>query len=330
MASASSISSLLNTENAQHPRGDSTHKPSKVSTESHRCGYVAIAGRPNVGKSTLLNALVGEHLSIVSPKVQTTRERVSGILSTNHYQILFTDAPGLIDPRYALQEAMRWEADRAIAEADVVTFVADITQPSSFSAGSLQDIRRPIPVIVLINKCDQGGERDIEEWTQRAKASGHEVVAISALTGFGLDTYLDRLIPQLPESPALFPGDDLATQSVRFFSTEFVRETCMEHLRDEIPYSIACVVEEFRENEDPVYIRMIIYAERESQKGIVIGRGGTTIKKIGGSARKKIEALIGRRVFLDLRVKVMPKWSRNRQHLARLGFKMYPASRHEA
>ncbi len=272
-----------------------------------RCGYVALAGRPNVGKSTLLNALIGEHLSIVSSKAQTTRERVSGILTTDDYQILFIDAPGLIEPRYELQEAMRWAAGAAIDEADVVAFIVDGTNPDT-----IPDLIDPATEARLI---------------EEVEARGWNVLAISATTGEGLDDLLGRIVPLLPEFPALFPVEDSATQSLRFFAEEFVRETCMETYRDEVPYSVICRVDEFREEQDPVFIRIIIYVEKESQKGIIIGRGGSAIKKIGEASRKKIEELIGRQIYLELRVKVLAGWRRKRARLRELGFALPPPSR---
>lgn len=294
-----------------------------------RCGYVALAGPPNVGKSTLLNALVGEHLSIVSSKAQTTRERVSGILTTEDYQILFIDAPGLIEPRYELQEAMRWAAGAAIDEADVVAFIVDGTKPDTIpdeESGDFAGIRS-VPMILTINKKDLIDPATEARLIEEVEARGWSVLAISATTGEGLDDLLARIIPLLPESPALFPVEDSATQSLRFFAEEFVRETCMETYRDEVPYSVICRVDEFREERDPVFIRIIIYVEKESQKGIIIGRGGSAIKKIGEASREKIEELIGRQIYLELRVKVLAGWRRKRERLRELGFALPPPSK---
>jgi GTP-binding protein Era len=302
-----------------------------VGTRSNgcRCGYVALAGRPNVGKSTLLNALIGEHLSIVSPKAQTTRERVSGILTTERFQIVFIDAPGLIEPRYALQEAMRWAAETALDEADVVAFIADATRPETLPDESLVDAlrSRSVPLVVAINKCDLIDDETQDRLLQRAGEIAGGALAISAVTGAGLDDLLDRLVPLLPESPPLYPLDDTATQPVRFFVQEFVRETCMELFRDEIPYSITCRVDEFREDQDPIFVRVMVYVERESQKGIVIGKGGSALKRVGEISRKKIEGFLGRHVYLELRVKVMPRWSRDRARLKQLGFRLPAGAR---
>jgi GTP-binding protein Era len=294
-----------------------------------RCGYVALAGRPNVGKSTLLNALVGEHLSIVSAKAQTTRERVSGILTTEGYQILLIDAPGLIEPRYQLQQAMRWAAGAAIDEADVVAFIVDGTKPDTMPDEERGDLARvrSVPLIVAINKRDLLDSASEARLIEEIEARGWSAVALSAKTGEGLDDFLEVIVPLLPESPALFPEEDSATQSLRFFAEEFVRETCLETYRDEVPYSVMCRVDEFREDQDPVYIRVVIYVEKESQKGIVIGQGGSAIKAIGEASRVKIEDLIGRRVYLELRAKVLAGWRRKRKRLRQLGFALPPPAK---
>lgn len=294
-----------------------------------RCGYVALAGRPNVGKSTLLNALIGEHLSIVSSKAQTTRERVSGILTTDEYQILFIDAPGLIEPRYQLQEAMRWAADAALDEADVVALVVDGTKPDTIPDAESGDFvgSGTVPMIGVINKSDLLDTANEVRLVEALEARGWKAIALSAKTGEGLDDLLECIVPLLPESPALFPEEDTATQSLRFFAEEYVRETCMETYRDEVPYSVMCRVDEFREEQDPVFIRIVIYVEKESQKGIIIGRGGSAIKMIGEASRVKIENLIGRKVYLELRVKVLAGWRRKRARLRQLGFALPPPSK---
>ena len=281
-------------------------------TEPYRSGYIALVGKPNVGKSTLLNALVGEHLSIVTEKPQTTRERVSGIVSTETYQALFVDAPGFMAPRYALQEAMQTAATQALEEADVVAFVCDAARPSTLPdrAGDEGLARIHAPVIVALNKCDLVRAETISDLLARLEAAGWQPLAISATTGAGLGEFMQWLVARLPESPPLFPVEDSAVQPLRFFAGEYVRETCLELFRDEVPYSIVCRVDEFRESDDPVFIRVFIYVERESQKGILIGKGGLTIKRVGELSRKKIEGLVGRRVYLELRGKVIPVWRR--------------------
>ncbi len=298
------------------------------SSEPYRCGYVALAGQPNVGKSTLLNALVGTHLSIVTPKAQTTRERIAGLVTTDAYQILFIDAPGLIEPRYALQEAMRLAAAAALEEADVITYVVDATRPGTFPDKEIVNVLTSfaVPGLVAINKSDLVESTEQANLMRQAEVSGFPTHAISAVNGSGLNRLVRTLVPLLPESPPLFPADETATQPVRFFAQEFVRETCMELLREEVPYAITCQVDEFREDRDPIYVSVVIYVERESQKGIVIGKGGSSIKQIGRLSRLKIEDLIGGKVYLELRVKVLQDWRRKRARLERLGFRLPPSN----
>lgn len=297
------------------------------SPDSHRCGYVALAGRPNVGKSTLLNALVGQHLSVVSPKAQTTRDLISGIVSTEEYQIVFLDAPGLFEPRTPLQEAMRWAAQQALEESDAVVLVSDATRPSTLPGAEMEELSDAggRGLVVAVNKADQADADTVSRLVSQVQLKGYRTVATSATQGTGLAELVEMVISLLPESPPLFPAEYSATRPVRFFAQEFVRETCMERFRDEIPYGIACRVDEFREEQDPVYVAITIFVERESQKGIVIGRGGAAIREVGRTSREKIEGLIGRPVYLDLRVKVLAGWSRKRNRLRQLGFRLPPA-----
>jgi GTP-binding protein Era len=275
-----------------------------------------------VGKSTLLNALVGDHLSIVTEKPQTTRERVNGIVTTDTYQALFVDAPGLMEPRYALQEAMQMAAAKALEEADVVAYVCDATRPGTLpDPAAAQELERlGVPIIVALNKTDLVTSVTLSNLLARNDLADRESLAISAATGAGLSEFMARVSACLPESPPLFPVEDSATQSLRFFTEEYVRETCLELFRDEVPYSVVCRVDEFRESGDPIFIRVVIYVERESQKGILIGKGGLAIKRVGELSRRKIENLVGGRVYLELQVKVIPSWRRKRDKLKRLGF----------
>jgi GTPase len=274
-----------------------------------RCGTIALAGRPNVGKSTLLNALVGEHLAIVSPKPQSTRLPVVGLLTKGDTQYIFTDSPGLLEPEYQLHEAMRAAALRAINEAEVIAYLhplAEYPAPPLHTVAGLA--RRPrAPVLTVYTKADLAVPRS-------------DVLSVSAARGEGLDGLLDALRDRLPAGPFHYDPDELATQPMRFFAAEFIREAAFEQLHEELPYSVAAEIDEFREGAEPVYIRAVLYVERESQKGIVIGEGGRTIKALGAAARAKIEALLGQRVFLDLHVKVLPKWRRDELTLKRLGY----------
>jgi GTPase len=295
---------------------------------------VAFAGKPNAGKSTLMNRILGEKLSIVSHKPQTTRDRVVGLRTTDQTQMILLDTPGLLDPAYPLQEAMKDTALRVLAEADVIVYVADATQGEPPPVEKAAGLDRPprATVIVALNKLDllrPGWKRDAAGsgaggTPEPGNATKHRepslVLAVSALTGEGVQDLIGGIEQLLPESPFLYPADEISTQPVRFFAAELVRETVLEQLRDEIPYSVACEIEEFREDRSPRFIRAVIYVERESQKGIVVGAKGAAIKKIGEQSRKKIEAFIGERVYLELHVKVLPNWRRDRAALSRFGY----------
>ena len=285
-----------------------------------RAGIVTVVGKPNAGKSTLLNRIVGEKLAIVSEKPQSTRDRVVGIRTTDDTQMVVLDTPGLLNPRYELHRAMRTTALRALAHADVIVYLADATErvpPSLMEAAELTSTPRA-PVILAMNKVDalRAVERDeLRELVPEARF-------ISALSGEGVDELLTELRHALPESPFLYPEDEISTASVRFFVSELVRETALEQLDEEVPYSLACVVEEFRESSAPVYIRTVLYVERESQKRILIGAGGQRIRDIGRAARIKVEQLVGASVYLDLWVKVLPNWRKSDSALRRFGYRL--------
>jgi GTPase len=280
-----------------------------------RCGTVVLAGRPNVGKSTLLNALVGEHLAIVSGKPQSTRLPVIGLVTRGETQFIFTDSPGLLEPEYQLHEAMRAAAARAIQDADVVAYLHPLAEfPAPEFASVARLARAPRAAILTVYT-----KADVVAAAQRPALPADAVLA-SAVTREGLDGLLDALSARLPEGPFLYDPEEMATQPLRFFAAEFVREAAFEQLEQELPYSVAVEIDEFREGQDPAYIRAVIYVERESQKGIVIGDGGRTIKALGAAARAKIETLMGRHIFLELHVKVLPKWRRRDTSLRRLGY----------
>jgi GTPase len=285
-----------------------------------KAGIVTVVGKPNAGKSTLLNRIVGEKLSIVSPKPQSTRNRIVGIHTTADMQMILLDTPGLLNPRYALQETMRKAALSAIHEADVVLYLADGTEGTIPALQEVAQLDRTIraPVVVAVNKLDllTKGQRDA--LVERAP----NAMFISAATGAGLEELLSNLGTLLPDSPFLYPDDEISTQTVRFFASELVRETALEQLEDEVPYSIACEIEEFRETQSPVYIRAVLHVERDSQKRILIGAGGQRVRAIGRAAREKIEAFIGSPVYLDLWVKVLPNWRRNTHALQRFGYSL--------
>ncbi|HMN10655.1 MAG TPA: GTPase Era [Gemmatimonadaceae bacterium] len=283
-----------------------------------RAGIVTVVGRPNAGKSTLLNRLVGEKLAITSPKPQSTRKRIVGILTRDDAQLVVHDTPGLLHPRYALQKAMRSEALAALEDADVIAYLVDGSRGPVEPLQAVARLEAPprAPVVTVINKADLLAP---EARLQLAEANP-SALFVSATTGDGMPALVDRLVSLLPESPFLYDAEDVSTQHLRFFVEELVRETALEQLEDEVPYSIACEVEEFREDRDPVYIRVVLFVERESQKHIVIGREGERIRQIGMVARTKVENLLGQRVYLDLWVKVLDNWRRNERSLKRFGF----------
>jgi GTP-binding protein Era len=284
-----------------------------------RAGLVTVVGKPNVGKSTLLNRIVGQKLSITSPKPQSTRDRVVGIYTTDDSQMVILDTPGLLNPGYLLQQAMRSTALCALDEADVIVYLADATEgrpPSLVEAAELTVPPRA-PVITVLNKSDA-----IPSSRRDEAGAGEELVYVSALTGDGIPELMARIAGNLPESPFLYPEDDISTQPVRFFAAELVRETVLEQLHDEVPYAVAVQVEEFREDRSPLYIRAVIYVERDSQKAIIIGSKGAQIRSIGEAARKKIEAFLGARVYLDLWVKVLANWRKNPGSLSRFGYQL--------
>jgi len=300
-----------------------------VTADSFRAGMCAIVGLPNVGKSTLLNRLIGERLSIVTHKAQTTRQRLLGIYTDESRQAIFVDTPGLLEPRYALHESMQAEVARAKTDADVLLYVVDLGWTSSLEHAVQFQPPPGIPAILCLNKADRVGE-DESSRIQDSLDEGahwHAIITTVANAGRGVDELREAILGLLPSSPPLYPVDDIAAAPVRFFAAELIRETCFEELADEVPYATAVEIETFREAEDPVYIAAMIYVEKESQKGIVIGSGGSMIKTIGRKARGKIEHLIERPVYLDLRVKVMPNWRRRPGRLKLLGYDLPPGSR---
>ena len=287
-----------------------------------KAGTVTVAGRPNAGKSTLLNRLVGQRLAITSPKPQSTRERVVGLITDDNTQIILLDTPGLLEPAYALQKSMRASSLKALEDADVIIHLIDAlegTVETLAAAAALPADRAPrAPTILTFNKADGlSAGRRAALLTENPGA-----VVIYALTGDVVPELLDRVRALLPEHPFYYDAEDLSTQNMRFFASEMIRETALEQLEDEVPYSIACEIEEFRETRSPVYIRAVLHVERDSQKRILIGAGGSRIKSIGTRARGKIEALIGSPVYLDLHVKVLPNWRRDSAALRRLGYRV--------
>ena len=285
-----------------------------------KAGIVTVVGKPNAGKSTLLNRLVGEKLSIVSPKPQSTRDRIVGIRTEGETQLILLDTPGLLNPRYPLQQAMRGAALAALYDADVILYLVD---PAEGPPGELIEVARlterpRAPIVLAINKIDLMTAAAIEA----LRIDNPDAELISASTGVGVEGLLSRIEGLLPDSPFLYPDDEISTQTTRFFVSELIRETAFEQLEEEIPYSVACEIEEFRESQSPVYIRAVLHVERESQKRILIGARGQQIRAIGSAARRKAEAFVGAPVYLDLRVKVLPNWRRSTNALRRLGYQL--------
>lgn len=285
-----------------------------------RAGIVTVAGKPNAGKSTLLNRIVGEKLSIVSPKPQSTRDRIVGIHTADDTQMVLLDTPGLLEPRYALQRAMRATALRALEDADVIVYLVDATARERVPLAEAAGLDAPprAPVLTVFNKIDRLSRDERAELAARTPGA----LLVSATSGEGVDALLAELSARLPASPFLYPEDELSAQTLRFFAAELVRETALEQLEEELPYSVACAVEEFREDRVPVYIRAVLYVERESQKRILIGAGGARVRSIGRAARLKIETLVGQPVYLDLWVKVLPNWRKNAVALRRFGYRL--------
>jgi len=293
----------------------------------HRSGFVAVIGRPNVGKSTLINRWLGQKIAIVSPKPQTTRNRLRGILTRPDAQIIFVDTPGIHEPKHKLGEFMVETAVRTIPDADVILWMVDVsvkpTAEDQQIAELLAEKATGLPVIVALNKMDLLRPQDVVSHTEAYLALVEETdwVMISATRGDNCDELLQKVIVRLPLGPRLYPADQITDQQERFIAAELVREQVLRYTHQEVPHAVAVVVQEFkRRSEDMTYISAYIYVERESQKKILLGAGGRLIKRIGMAARQEIERLVGTRVYLDLWVKVRPKWRKKEKELRRLGY----------
>ncbi|MBP5315323.1 MAG: GTPase Era [Muribaculaceae bacterium] len=286
----------------------------------HRAGFVNIVGNPNVGKSTLSNYLVGERLSIITAKSQTTRHRILGIVNTDDYQIVFSDTPGVLAPHSRLHESMRGFSEEALTDADVLIYVTDVVESPTKNADYLEKVaKEKVPVLLVINKIDLlKGQSDLEKLVEqwRQLLPNAEIYPTSATLRFNVDNLMRRIVELLPVSPPYFGKDALTDKPARFFVTEIIREKILLNYDKEVPYSAEVIVEKFDESEDKIHIMTVIYVERESQKGIIIGRGGSMLKKVGTQARKDIELFFDKQVFLLLFVKVEPDW-RNRDNKLR-------------
>lgn len=289
---------------------------------THKAGFVSIIGSPNVGKSTLMNVLVGEKLSITTYKAQTTRHRIMGIFSGEDFQVVYSDTPGILEPRYLLQKSMLASVFSSIADADIILLVTELGERFQHEEilEKLNSIDRP--VIVVINKIDRGEqeqvEQAIEDWKVRLEKA--DIIAISALHCFNTALVFDTILKRLPESPPFYPKEELTDRSQRFFVTEIIREKILLNYSREIPYSVEVVVDSFKEEETITRITAFIFVSRESQKAIILGHEGRAIKKTGTDARKDIEAFLDKHVYLELNVKVRKEWRDNESDLKRFGY----------
>ena len=296
---------------------------SKASGTQHRAGFVNIIGNPNVGKSTLMNALVGENLSIVTAKAQTTRHRIMGIVNGEDWQIVFSDTPGILKPSYALQQSMLDFVDVAIGDADVILYVTDVVEKKDKNAEYVEKLAQlTCPVIVVINKIDLSDQptvlKLIEEW--QALVPHAEIFPVSAREKFNLDGILDSIIAKLPVSPPWYDKEQFTDKSMRFFASEIIREKILEHYDKEIPYCTEVVIERFKEGEERYDIGAVINVMRDSQKGIIIGKGGTALKRVASAARLEMEDFFQKKVFLQVFVKVEPNWREDKKMLKKFGY----------
>jgi GTP-binding protein Era len=290
---------------------------------AHKAGFVNIIGNPNVGKSTLMNAFVGERLSIITSKAQTTRHRILGIVNGEDFQMILSDTPGIIKPAYQLQESMMGFVKSAFEDADVLLYLVELGEKELKDEAFFNKITTAkIPVLLLINKIDIGNEKLLSDamklWSE--KVPNAQIFAISALENFGVKEVFQQIISLLPESPAFYPKDQLTDKPERFFVNEIIREKVLIHYKKEIPYSVEIDTEEFFEEETIIRMRSVIMVERETQKGIIIGHKGTAIKRVGVEARKELEKFFGKQVHMELYVKVNKNWRNNDRQLKRFGY----------
>jgi len=290
---------------------------------AHKSGFVNIIGNPNVGKSTLMNAMVGEKLCIVTAKAQTTRHRIMGIVNGEDFQIVYSDTPGILKPVYRLQQNMMNFVDSAIGDADVILYVTDTVEKPDKNTEYVEKLSRlQCPVIIIINKIDISSQEKVQElmawWKEKVPAA--TVIPASAQENFNLDTVMAAVVERLPESPAWYDKDTFTDRNLRFFASEIIREKILLNYKDEIPYSCQVEIESFREGEERYDISAVIYVMRDSQKGILIGKKGAALKKTGTAARIDMEDFFQKKVFLQLLVKVDPDWRENRRELRKFGY----------
>ncbi len=289
----------------------------------HKAGFVNIVGNPNVGKSTLMNLLVGERISIATFKAQTTRHRIMGILNTDEAQIVFSDTPGVLKPNYKLQEAMLRFSRSALRDADVLLYVTDMVETPEKNSDFIAEVRKlDVPILVLINKIDLSNQAElvkkVEQWHDIIPEA--EILPISALAKFNVDVVMRRIMELLPESPPYFEKDALTDKPARFFVTEIIREKILLHYDKEIPYVCEAAVEHFKEKDGSIYIKALIFVERDSQKGIIIGHEGAALKRVASDARRELEKFFGKKIFLEIYVKVDKDWRNSDKQLRRFGY----------
>ena len=289
----------------------------------HKAGFVNIVGNPNVGKSTLMNQLVGEKISIATFKAQTTRHRIMGIVNTEDMQIVFSDTPGVLKPNYKMQEMMLQFSESALADADILLYVTDVIEKPEKNTDFLEKVAKmQIPVILLINKIDESDQKTlvalVEKWHGLLPKA--EILPISAKNKFGTDVLMKRIKELLPESPAYFDKDQLTDKPAKFFVSEIIREKILRYYDKEVPYSVEVVVERFKEEEKKIHINAVIYVERDSQKGIIIGHQGQALKKVSTEARKSLERFFDKKIFLETFVKVDKDWRNSQKELGNFGY----------
>lgn len=295
----------------------------KLKTMNHKAGFVNIIGNPNVGKSTLMNAFIGEKLSIITSKAQTTRHRILGIVNGDDFQVVLSDTPGIIKPAYELQESMMGFVKSAFEDADILIYMVEIGEQALKDEAFFNKIKASkIPVLLLLNKIDISDQAQLETQVQlwAEKVPNAEIIPISALQGFQVQEVFHRIIELLPESPAFYPKDQLTDKPERFFINETIREKILLHYKKEIPYAVEIETEEFFEEEKIIRMRSVIMVERETQKGIIIGHKGSALKRVGVEARKDLEKFFGKQIHLELYVKVNKNWRSNQKQLRRFGY----------
>ncbi len=293
--------------------------------KKHKSGFVNIVGNPNVGKSTLMNLLVGERVSIITDKAQTTRHRIMGIVNTDDMQIVYSDTPGVLQPNYKLQQSMLHFSESALGDADVLLYVTDVVEKIDKNEAFLQKVQNvDCPVLLLINKIDLSNQKSLEElvahWNELLPKA--QILPIAALSKFNIDVIKSRIASLIPDSPPYFDKDALTDKPARFFVTEIIREKILLYYQKEIPYAVEVVVELFKEEEDLIRIKSLIMVERDSQKGIIIGHGGQALKKVGAMARKDIERFFEKKVFLEMFVKVEKDWRSRDNILKSYGYQL--------